>query len=592
MKTNLLKLALCAFVAALPIGAWAYETETIVYVDYAKIATDTWQVTSGNTGEQTITLGSTSKTIDGIVFNTFSATVNKTEILSENSVYTNDNQFKVRCGSASDVGLRHTSNDTHKMAIVGLKKDDIVEIALNGGNGSTNPPTDYTPTSVYNLSTLTKTSVYTHSFTHDTQRYQYYHVYRAKVSADGDVVFSVATTAVYIGHIKVTRVTNNPTLSWNFEQYMSGVNMLGTKTAAPDYVEYADGLYLHSRDADAPNHLVATADVTLGDNLSGGDITSQTKTYKQGKTYTAIVIKNGDNSKAAKSATSAADNKSYSGLAYTAPADGTLYYTYYVGAKNGHIYTYTNGGDPVDNSISFDDNSNNGKGGELSVSLNAGDYVCITTSTGNLYILDVTFKPTSAVAKTKEITITSAGYATFCANENYTWTDPNLKAYVVSSVNETAATMQQVNMIPAGTGVILAGPTGDYTLTSTESVTRVGDNYLRANLMDYVLPANDGSTNYNYTLAAGPTFKHSSGSGTLAAGKAFLRTTVNVTGDPGAPAPALSIVFADTTPTGIETINNNRETITNNRYFNLNGQRVAQPTKGLYIVNGRKVVLK
>jgi hypothetical protein len=27
-------------------------------------------------------------------------------------------------------------------------------------------------------------------------------------------------------------------------------------------------------------------------------------------------------------------------------------------------------------------------------------------------------------------------------------------------------------------------------------------------------------------------------------------------------------------------------------YFNLAGQRVAQPTKGLYIVNGKKVILK
>ena len=27
-------------------------------------------------------------------------------------------------------------------------------------------------------------------------------------------------------------------------------------------------------------------------------------------------------------------------------------------------------------------------------------------------------------------------------------------------------------------------------------------------------------------------------------------------------------------------------------YYNLAGQRVAQPTKGLYIVNGKKVVIK
>ena len=29
-----------------------------------------------------------------------------------------------------------------------------------------------------------------------------------------------------------------------------------------------------------------------------------------------------------------------------------------------------------------------------------------------------------------------------------------------------------------------------------------------------------------------------------------------------------------------------------NQYFNLAGQRVTQPTKGLYIVNGKKVIIK
>ena len=42
--------------------------------------------------------------------------------------------------------------------------------------------------------------------------------------------------------------------------------------------------------------------------------------------------------------------------------------------------------------------------------------------------------------------------------------------------------------------------------------------------------------------------------------------------------------------TGIQNVN--RETITNNRYYNLAGQRVAQPTKGMYIVNGKKVIIK
>ena len=31
---------------------------------------------------------------------------------------------------------------------------------------------------------------------------------------------------------------------------------------------------------------------------------------------------------------------------------------------------------------------------------------------------------------------------------------------------------------------------------------------------------------------------------------------------------------------------------TDGEFYNLAGQRVAQPTKGLYIVNGKKVVIK
>ena len=40
--------------------------------------------------------------------------------------------------------------------------------------------------------------------------------------------------------------------------------------------------------------------------------------------------------------------------------------------------------------------------------------------------------------------------------------------------------------------------------------------------------------------------------------------------------------------TGIQNVN--RETITNNRYYNLYGQRLSQPQKGLNIVNGKKVI--
>ena len=48
-------------------------------------------------------------------------------------------------------------------------------------------------------------------------------------------------------------------------------------------------------------------------------------------------------------------------------------------------------------------------------------------------------------------------------------------------------------------------------------------------------------------------------------------------------------LFDDET-TGVETVN--REPLTVNQYYDLQGRRVAQPTKGLYIVNGKKVIIK
>ena len=47
-------------------------------------------------------------------------------------------------------------------------------------------------------------------------------------------------------------------------------------------------------------------------------------------------------------------------------------------------------------------------------------------------------------------------------------------------------------------------------------------------------------------------------------------------------------------PTGIEAVESNPETVKENarEYYNLNGQRVMNPSKGLYIVNGKKVIIK
>ena len=77
-------------------------------------------------------------------------------------------------------------------------------------------------------------------------------------------------------------------------------------------------------------------------------------------------------------------------------------------------------------------------------------------------------------------------------------------------------------------------------------------------------------------------FQPSSG-GDLPAGKAYLNIAVSS-------APVLNLNFGDDT-TGIDMVKGEGFKV-NGEFYNLNGQRVTQPTKGLYIVNGKKVVIK
>ena len=68
----------------------------------------------------------------------------------------------------------------------------------------------------------------------------------------------------------------------------------------------------------------------------------------------------------------------------------------------------------------------------------------------------------------------------------------------------------------------------------------------------------------------------------LHAMKANGGSTVNVKG--------IYLIPAES-PTGINTLQTDNTSLTD-RYYNLQGQPVTNPTKGIYIHNGKKVVVK
>jgi hypothetical protein len=70
--------------------------------------------------------------------------------------------------------------------------------------------------------------------------------------------------------------------------------------------------------------------------------------------------------------------------------------------------------------------------------------------------------------------------------------------------------------------------------------------------------------------------------GSLTSGKIYLPT-------PAGAREYLEFSF-DNDVTAIDAVK--AQNVENGQFFNLAGQRVANPTKGLYIVNGKKVVIK
>lgn len=187
---------------------------------------------------------------------------------------------------------------------------------------------------------------------------------------------------------------------------------------------------------------------------------------------------------------------------------------------------------------------------------------------------------TAAEFNTKvNITMGSDGYMTYCY-QDAALSFGALEAYVVSAVGDDNVTLTPITKAPAGCAVILKGAAGPYDLTKEETPDEVATNRLRvssgtttsnANYDVYALAKKNDIVGF-YKVQAGVNVPN---------GKCYI--SVNKTSAPD----FLGFDFGNYT--SIDAVKKQEE---NGLFYNLNGQRVAQPSKGLYIVNGKKVVIK
>ena len=155
-----------------------------------------------------------------------------------------------------------------------------------------------------------------------------------------------------------------------------------------------------------------------------------------------------------------------------------------------------------------------------------------------------------------------------------------LTAYKAVSASEGKIQLTSVESIKAGSAYVLKGTAStDYTLTVTDTPEEPTDNILEV--------STESTSNGVYVLSNGSSgvgfYKWMGGS--LGAGRAIV------------PASAITSAheFLGFDFDGETTaINNLTPSLSKGEgeYYDLQGRKVAQPTKGLYIVNGRKVVIK
>ena len=205
------------------------------------------------------------------------------------------------------------------------------------------------------------------------------------------------------------------------------------------------------------------------------------------------------------------------------------------------------------------------------------DYYYFTISNQQAIVaLDVTYD----IAINVDVKISFAGYATLFYDKKLV-VPTGVKAYKAAVSGSNIALTDIGALIPANTGVILEATAGVYNFATTNadaSAVDVSGNILIGTTTEIDTPTGAYTLGQNgggvvglraYTGAKIRAYSAYSTDGALPAARDFYAFDEDVT--------AISKVETKKVENGV--------------FYNLAGQQVAQPTKGLYIVNGKKVLV-
>ena len=269
------------------------------------------------------------------------------------------------------------------------------------------------------------------------------------------------------------------------------------------------------------------------------------------------------------------------------------------GSYNGYVVAskdkYVHFANPVVGAVSFSIAYGNGEGGfagylgngYYALKATDSEIVAGSTSDENSNLAQWTFEEVSTMSV--DLHSDGAGsptyYATLCLPFDVTISGAD--AYTLSeSGNWLVPTAVENNEVPAGTPVLLKS-TSSATATATFNT---GEAFNGGSPLDCALTGTyfaktiDGASDYVLGIDDGVVGFYHWNQSSLAANRAYVDTPEQ--SEPGVKGYVLS--WDD--ETGIKNLNVNDNL--NKVVYDLSGRRIQKPTKGLYIVNGKKVMVK
>ena len=242
------------------------------------------------------------------------------------------------------------------------------------------------------------------------------------------------------------------------------------------------------------------------------------------------------------------------------------------------IYAIDDNDQPVGDPVAFQD-------------LVPGRYIAkATAATGSTYDGETANSNVFVLFQGFELEIAAGEYATFYKEEPLYVEDEDAKLYTISSVTDTEAVLsEQIIVAPALTPLLVYNSSDETkTFLLIASVEEADDvtpaEEFKGTLVAKTFSEDDMAAANHFVLTAAQAFVWVKNAGTIAANRCWLELPISAASN------ARVIVFGDAT--GIDGISDISGK--SGDWFDLNGRKLQKmPTKkGIYILNGHKVVVK